>query len=421
VPVDDLLAYIDASPTPFHAVAETVRRLQARGYRALDEQDGWDAAPGDKVYIERGGGSVAAFHMGSAPPPDAGFRLVGAHTDSPNLRVKPNAELKRSGYSQLGVEPYGGVLLHTWLDRDLSLAGRVLLAGAGERLVDFRRALLRIPSLAIHLNRQVNKDGLKLDAQKHLAPVLALDGLENADLRELVAAELGDVKPKEIVAWDLMTYDLQPATRSGASGEFIQAGRIDNLASCHAGLTALTSTDESTERTRAIVLYDHEEVGSRSAQGAASDFLRACLQRLSGGAAEDYHRAVAKSFLISADMAHAIHPNYADRHEPQHQPALGGGPVIKINVNQAYATDGESWASFERWARDAEVQTQRFVVRSDLACGSTIGPITAAELGIRTVDAGNPMLSMHSCREVAAAADVPKMIDVMKRFFHGKA
>lgn len=419
MPVDDLLAFIDASPTPSHAVKETVKRLEAQGYRPLGEAEAWSVTSADKVYIERGGGSVAAFHIGSAAPPDAGFHLVGAHSDSPNLRVKPNPELQTAGYNQLGVEPYGGVLLHTWLDRDLSLAGRVLLADGSHRLVDFRRELLRIPSLAIHLNRQVNKEGLKLDAQKHLAPVLALDGLEESGLRKLIAEELGDVRPKDILAWDLMTYDLQPAARSGPGREFIHAGRIDNLASCHAAVTALTSIDAEVERTRGIVLYDHEEVGSRSAHGAASDFLRSSLQRLSGDTAEDYHRAVAKSFLISADMAHAVHPNYADRHEPNHQPALGGGPVIKINVNQAYATDGESWASFERWARDAEVDTQRFVVRSDLACGSTIGPITAAELGIRTVDAGNPMLSMHSCREMAAAADVPKMIDVMKRFFHG--
>jgi len=201
------------------------------------------------------------------------------------------------------------------------------------------------------------------------------------------------------------------------SREFIHASRIDNLASCHAALSAMTASQSDAKITRGIVLYDHEEVGSRSAQGAASDFLRSCLQRLSGESSEDYHRAVAKSFLISADMAHAVHPNYTDLHEPKHQPTLGGGPVVKINVNQAYATDGESWASFERWAREADVSTQRFVVGSDLGCGSTVGPITAAQLGIRTVDAGSPMLSMHSCREVAAAADVPKMIDVMKRFF----
>ncbi len=418
MPVQDLLEFINASPTPFHAVAQTVARLETQGYRRLREADAWEVDAGDKVYVVRGGGSVAAFHLGSAPAQEAGFHLVGAHTDSPNLRVKPNPELKKAGYGQLGVEPYGGVLLHSWLDRDLSLAGRVSLADGRARLVDFGRELLRVPSLAIHLNRKVNSEGLKLNAQKHMAPIVSLNEVGEIDLRVLLAEELGDVKSEDVIAWDLMAYDVQPATRSGVSREFIHAGRIDNLASCHAGLSALLATGGSAEMSRGIVLYDHEEVGSRSAQGAASDFLRSCLQRLAGGSTEGFHRAVARSFLISADMSHAIHPNYVDLHEPMHQPVLGGGPVVKINVNQSYATDGESWASFERWAREADVTTQRFVVRSDLGCGSTIGPITAAELGIRTVDAGNPMLSMHSCREVAAASDVPKMIDIMMRFFH---
>ena len=417
MPVQDLLQYIDAAPTPFHAVVETANRLEAAGFRALNEGDAWKVAPGDKVYLTRGGGSLAAFHVGSTPAPDAGFRLIGAHTDSPNLRIKPNPEIAKSGYAQLGVEPYGGVLLHTWVDRDLSIAGRVSMKDGSRRLVRFGQTLLRIPSLAIHLNRKVNTEGLILNAQKHLTPILALDGLEGVELRELVAKELGDGTAKDILAWDLMAYDVQPADLGGAGQEFIQAGRLDNLASCHAAVTALLAESGDAEFTRGIVLYDHEEVGSRSAQGAASDFLRSCLQRLAGDLPEDFHRAVARSFLISADMAHAIHPNYSDMHEPKHQPLLGGGPVIKINVNQSYATDGESWASFERWAEDADVHTQRFVVRSDLGCGSTIGPITAAELGIRTVDVGNPMLSMHSCREVAAAADVPKMVAVMRQFF----
>jgi aspartyl aminopeptidase len=418
VPVQDLLQFVNRSPTPFHAVAETVARLEAQGYRRLDEAEAWEVDRGDKVYVVRGGGSLAAFHMGTAPAQEAGFHLVGAHTDSPNLRVKPNPELKKAGYGQLGVEPYGGVLLHTWLDRDLSLAGRVSLADGGARLVDFKRELLRVPSLAIHLNRKVNTDGLKLNAQTHMAPILALDELGAIDLRAFIAEELGDVEAEDVIGWDLMAYDVQTATRSGRNREFIHAARIDNLASCHAGLSALLEMGGGAKTSRGIVLYDHEEVGSRSAQGAASDFLRSCLQRLAGDPAEAFHRAVAKSFLISADMSHAIHPSYADLHEPMHQPVLGGGPVVKINVNQSYATDGESWASFERWARDADVNTQRYVVRSDLGCGSTIGPITAAELGMRTVDVGNPMLSMHSCREVAAASDVPQMIDVMKRFFH---
>lgn len=415
--VRDLLDYIDASPTPFHAVTETVRRLEQRGYRALEEAEVWGLSPGERVYVIRGGGSLAAFQLGTAPAAEAGFRLVGAHTDSPNLRIKPNPERASSGYSQLGVEPYGGVLLYTWLDRDLSLAGRVALSDGSFRLLDFRRPLLRVPSLAIHLDRDVNKKGLVLNAQKHMAPLGGLADGRSLDLAELLAGSLEGVKPNQVVGWDLMAYDLQPATVGGFSGELVQAGRLDNLASCHAACTALLGSSEERAWTRGVVLYDHEEVGSRSAQGAASDFLRSALQRISGERPEDYHRAIASSFLISADMAHAIHPNYGDRHEPEHQPVLGHGPVIKINVNQSYATDGASWAAFERWAREADVPTQRYVVRSDLGCGSTIGPITAAQLGIRTVDVGNPMLSMHSCREVAATADVPRMIQVLSRFF----
>jgi len=414
--LENLRAYIDASPTPFHAVTETVNRLERRGYRALDEASTWQVDPGDKVYVVRGGGSVAAFSLGRVPPVEAGFRLVGAHTDSPNLRVKPNPDRRKNGYAQLGLEPYGGVLLHTWLDRDLSLAGRVMLQDGTAHTVNFARPLLRIPSLAIHLNREVNKEGLILDAQKHLSPILALEA-DARKLAEMLASEIGGVSPNHVVAWDLMTYDVQPASTSGLREEFIHAGRLDNLASCHAALEALLSSSDELDATRGIVLYDHEEVGSRSAEGAASDFLRSTMQRLSGTAADAYHRAAAKSFLISADMAHAVHPNFADKHEPEHQPVLGGGPVIKVNVNQSYATDGETWGAFERWARDVEVPTQRFVVRSDLGCGSTIGPISAAELGIRTVDVGNPMLSMHSCREQAATADVPMMIAVLKRFF----
>lgn len=418
MPTEDLLQYIDAAPSPFHTVAETARRLDAAGYRRLDEAESWSLSAGDRVYIVRGGGSLAAFHLGVDAPADAGFRLVGAHTDSPNLRVKPNPERSRSGTVQLGVEPYGGVLLHTWLDRDLSLAGRICLRDGSSHLVDLERPLMRIPSLAIHLNREVNKKGLLLNAQKHMSPITRMEGTGSFELAALLAEALDGVRTDDVAAWDLMAYDVQPAAVGGADDEFIYAARLDNLASCHAACTALTKAAGDAGPTRGIVLYDHEEVGSRSAQGAASDFLRSTLTRLSNrGGSDDYPRAIARSFMVSADMAHAVHPNYADVHEPEHRPALGAGPVVKINVNQSYATDGEGWARFEGWAREAEVETQRYVVRSDLGCGSTIGPITAAELGIRTADVGNPMLSMHSCREMAAVADVPKMIAVLERFF----
>jgi len=424
----DLLAFIDASPTPYHAVRETARRLTQLGYRELDEREPWTLQPGERVFVTRAGTSIAAFHLGTSPVDRAGFRLVGSHTDSPNLRLKPNAAVLKNGYHQLGVEIYGGVLLSTWLDRDLSLAGRVVVLSGGRpqgHLVDFRRPLLRVPNLAIHLNRTVNTDGLKLNAQEHMVPVLGLESAGPAELRSLLVKELaaGNVRAEagDILGYDLCLYDTQPSTRSGVNGEFLHAPRLDNLASCLSALSALLSTDKARESTCGVVLYDHEEVGSRSSQGAAGTFLRDCLERIvlghSDGRPDAFHRAIRHSYLVSADMAHAVHPNYASLHEPRHQPLMGGGPVIKSNVNQSYATDGETWAFFAALCREAGVTPQHFVTRTDLGCGSTIGPITAAQLGIRTVDVGSPMLSMHSIRELAAASDVAAMIAVLRRFF----
>jgi aspartyl aminopeptidase len=424
----DLLAYIDASPTPYHAVRETARRLSQQGYRALDEGEPWTPRAGDRVFVTRGGTSIAAFHLGTQPVDRAGFRLVGSHTDSPNLRLKPNAAVARNGYHQLGVEVYGGVLLSTWMDRDLSLAGRVVLHAAGKpqpHLVDFRRPLLRVPNLAIHLNRGVNSEGLKLNAQEHLVPVLGLERHGPAELRALLVEELARASVRaeagDILGYDLCLYDTQPSTRSGAHGEFVHAPRLDNLASCYSGLSALLAMKGPAGATCGIVLYDHEEVGSRSAQGADGSFLRDCLERLvlglGDGRPDAVHRAIHHSYLVSSDMAHAVHPNYASMHEPKHQPLMGGGPVIKSNVNQSYATDGESWAYFAALCREAGVAAQHFVTRTDLGCGSTIGPITAAVLGMRTVDVGSPMLSMHSIREMAAASDIADMIRVLMRLF----
>lgn len=428
-PASDLLKYIDASPTPFHAVREATRRLDEAGWRPLDERETWKLQPGDRIYVTRGGSSLAAFQIGRAPLSHAGFRLVGAHTDSPNLRVKPNPERTRCGARQLGVEVYGAPLLSTWMDRDLSLAGRVAVRRSdGEtemHLVDFARPLMRIPSLAIHLNRNVNTEGPILDPQQHLLPVLGLDTEEPLDLRAHLAHELGiatDAGGPAIVAWDLCAYDVQPSSQGGLDGELLHAPRLDNLASCHAALCSLIETGGTPgDPTSGIVLYDHEECGSQSAKGAASPFLREVLQRILAGLDEDmpdaWSRAAAHSFFVSADMAHAVHPNYADRHDPEHQSTLGGGPVIKINANQAYATDVEGWSRFEGLCRAADVASQRFVNRSDLRCGSTIGPIAAADLGITTVDVGNPMLAMHSCREAAAASDVPRMIAALRAHF----
>jgi aspartyl aminopeptidase len=428
--VPDLLQFIDRSPTPYHAVAECVRRLGEAGFTPVAEDAVWSLEAGARRYVVRGESSIIAFQVGSVSPADGGFRIIGAHTDSPNLRVKPRADRTGDGYRQLAVEPYGGVLLHTWLDRDLSLAGRISLRprkpGAGLRtaLLDFERPILRVPNVAIHLYRELRKEGLKLNAQKHMVPVLGLE--DGPCLDELIATELRahDVAadPGDVLAYDLMTYDVQPACVAGTRGDFVLASRLDNLASCHAALSALlVAADADLPRaTQAIALYDHEEVGSRSAQGAAGTFLLSTLGRavdaFKGGAVQGLDRAIARSMLVSADMAHAVHPNYADRHEPGHRPVLGRGPVIKVNTEQAYASDAATSAHFAAICESMGVMPQHFVVRSDMACGSTIGPITAARVGLRAVDVGNPMLSMHSCREMAGAADVEPMIDVLGAF-----
>lgn len=422
---DDLLAYLHASPTPWHATAETKRRLLAAGYRELDEGETWAIAPGDKVFVVRAGSTIAALEIGDEAPEKSGIRWVGAHTDSPNLRLKPNAQLKRHGQFQAGVEVYGGVLLHTWLDRDLAIAGRLHTrqGGLATSLINVTRPIARVASLAIHLDRGVNTEGLVLNPQNHLPPLLAIESGGALDLREFLMSELSGVSATDLVAFDLCFYDAAPPTRGGLRGEYLFSGRLDNLAMCHASLAALLSEPAKTGATRGFVLYDHEEVGSQSAQGAGSPFIADVMKRIvdahpkSSGTRDTLERTLHRSFMISADMAHAIHPNYADKHEAQHAPLLGGGPVIKANANQRYATDGESAARFELWCGDAGFQPQRFVTRTDLACGSTIGPITAALTGMRIVDVGNPMLSMHSIREMCAASDVPKMVGAFRSFF----
>jgi len=430
-PVADLLAFIDRSPTPYHAVAEARRRLEAEGFRELSEADAWELAPGDRRFLVRGGGSLVAFEMGSASPVEGGFRVVGAHTDSPNLRLRPCADSASAGYVRYAVEPYGGVLLHTWLDRDLSLAGSVALrdeGGARTLRVDFGRPLLRVPALAIHLDREVNKRGLVVDPQAHLVPVAGLEGAP--PLAALVAAELraqgiASVEPGDVLAHDLMAYDVQPAVVAGVRGEFVLAARLDNLGSCHAGLSALhlAAQGELPAATRVLVLYDHEEIGSRTAEGAAGPLLAHALERAvagsKGASPQGFARALARSRMVSADMAHALHPNHPDRHDAAHRPLLGRGPVIKHDANRSYATDLRTAGHFAVLCARAGVEPQRFASRNDIACGSTIGPITAARLGIPTVDVGNPMLSMHSCREMAGAADVAPMIEVLRLFFAG--
>jgi len=419
----DLLEFLGDSPTPFHAVASATERLVAAGFKPSAETDSWsDLAPGRYAFAH-GGSSLLAFVVPETKRV-SGFRIVGAHTDSPNLRLKPNAEYRKEGYAQLGVEVYGGVLLNSWLDRDLSLAGRVFVntgKGIETRLVRFTKPMLRVAQLAIHLDRDVN-DGLKLNRQEHLAPIfgLATDSAKGLMTR---IAELLNVAEDAIVGSELMLYDVVAPTLGGRDEEMIFSGRLDNLAMCHAGLQALIDAAARTQSgsdVAVLALFDHEEVGSESAYGAHSGFLPRALERIvasRGGSREDYHRALAGSLCVSADMAHAVHPNYEGRHETRHKPVLNGGPVIKVNAQQRYATSGSTAALFRDLCKKAEVPVQHYAHRTDLPCGSTIGPIASTLLGIRTVDVGNPMLSMHSIRELGGAKDPGMMTKVLGEFY----
>jgi aspartyl aminopeptidase len=414
---DDLRAFVDASPSPSHAVAELARRLTAAGFTELAETDRWEPAPGGTHFVVRHG-SLVAFRMGRGPLAETGLRLVGAHTDSPTFKVRPHSDVRQSGYRLVGVEPYGGGLWHTWLDRELTVAGRVALRGGSTALVRLPGAPLRLPSLAIHLDRSV-RDGLTLDPQRHLVPVWDRDLGSEPGLAEAVASALG-VAADDVVGHDLVLADTQPAAGAGGDGTWVAAPRLDNLACCHAGLLALLAAPAA-ERTQVLVCNDHEEVGSGSMSGARGSFLEDVVERLAAatdpGDPQAVHRALARSVLVSADMAHAVHPTQYDRHEPAHQPQLGGGPVLKVNANQAYATDGTTGGWFAERCAEAGVPVQRFVTRADLPCGSTIGPLTATRLGVATVDVGSPMLAMHSCREVASALDVPLMVGALTACF----
>ena len=417
--IDDLLSYLRASPTPFHAVDQARRRLEAHGFRALDEAEPWDRLAAGSYLVTSSGTNLFAFVLPDAREHRRAFRIVGAHTDSPNLRLKPSAEYTCEGYAQLGVEVYGGVLLNSWLDRDLGVAGRLIVrddrGGLASQLVCIERPLVRVPQLAIHLDREVNERGLVLNRQDHMAPVLGL-AASGASLGKLVAEAAG-VAADRVVGSELMLFDVAPPTLGGAAGELIFSARLDNLAMCHAAVTALAGVARPAA-IPVIALFDHEEVGSGSAAGAASAVLPRILERLAGSR-EDFHQACARSTCISADMSHAVHPNYASRHEPRHRPQLNGGPVIKTNTQQRYATTAATAAMFAELCRAEDVPVQHYAHRTDLPCGSTIGPITATLLGIATVDVGNPMLSMHSARELAGARDPELMTRVLARYLHG--
>lgn len=413
-----LCAYVDASPSPFHACAQAARRLEEDGFTQVAETDRWPTGPG-RHYLVRGG-SLVAWSTEHADGPGTPFRVVGAHTDSPNLRIKPLPDLARGGWQLLGVEVYGGPLLNSWLDRDLGLSGRVTLRadaasgeggadGARTRLVKVDEPILRVSQLAIHLDREVGVEGLKLNAQQHLAPLWGV-GTEPGDFRAFLAQRV-DARPGDILGWDLMTHDLTPSRRIGRERDLIAAARLDNLATSYAGVQALSAaatTPPARPTTKVLALFDHEEVGSLSERGAFSSLLPVVLERISlglGGDREDHLRALAGTVIASGDMAHATHPNYAERHEPQHQIAMNGGPVLKVNNKLRYATDAPGAAAFVLACDQAGVPLQQFVTRSDLPCGSTVGPMTAALTGATTVDFGAPTLSMHSTRELCGVQD----------------
>lgn len=424
------LDFLDRSPTPWHAVDTAALRLRDQGFVEMDEGGPpTRLAPGARGFVRRGG-SILAFRMGRSPIPEGGFRLVSAHTDSPNLRIKPQPVMKSHGWVRLGVETYGGVLQATWTDRDLGVAGQVYVRDGGRQraeLVDVRKPVCRIPNLAIHLNRGVNDDGLKLNAQTQLAAVLAAEGegVEHDPLRALLAAEIG-CAPTDVLTWDLCLFDLARPTLGGLHDEFVFSARLDNLGSSHAAIEALLGSlnGDPPASTAVIALFDHEEVGSTTSRGAQSRMLESLMERLLRDAEWQtpggLGRAIANSWHLSADMAHAVHPGYADKHDAQHMPMVNKGPVIKQNANQRYGTEAETAGLVVRLCEAAEIPYQWFVNRSDLACGSTVGPLVAAQLGLRTCDVGNPMLSMHSVREMCGSRDQKWMVALMQRFLSGE-
>ncbi len=416
-----LCALFDASPTPFHVVDSGAAWLTDEGFTevGLDQRV---EVPGRHYW--RVGGALVAWVVDERHGPETGFRVIGAHTDSPNLRIKPKPDTSQTGWRQLGVEIYGGVLLNSWLDRDLGLAGRVVVRdAAGSRTALFQddRPILRLPQLAIHLDGDLREKGLRLNKQRHMSPVWGV-GPTGPSFSEYLASQV-KVDAGDVLGWDVMTHDLTPATLGGLDDEFLISARIDNQLSCFLAIEALTAVADAPGTVIPMVcLFDHEEVGSVSSTGAASPLLGQVLDRLGaalGADAEATARSRADSLVISADGAHATHPNYPDRHEPDHQIVLNGGPVLKVNSSQRYATDALTGAQFRLACEAAGVPMQTFVNRSDLGCGSTIGPATAGQLGISVVDAGCAQLAMHSAREMAGSADPAWFVAALSEALRG--
>jgi len=415
--LDDLIAFLSASPSPWHVVGTAATRLRAAGFAPVDLTVPEAEMPARGVAVR--GAALVAWRRGDSADARSPLRLVGAHTDSPGLRVKPRPDGGGVGWKQLGVEVYGGALVNSWLDRDLGVAGRVALADGSHRDVLVDDAVCRVPQLAIHLDRDVNERGLMLDKQQHLMPVWGSGQARAGEFAAWLAPRL-NVAAGDIAAWELCLFDRTPPAVLGGDRSLLAAGRLDNQLSCWAAVDALIAASDSTTSTAVIALFDHEEVGSESTTGAAGPMLEHVLERLSlawGGSRSDFLAQLAASTCVSADNAHAVHPNYRERHDPDHQPLVNAGPAIKLNSNQRYATSAGSAAMLRQVFVEASVPSQTFVSRNNMPCGTTIGPITATRLGIETVDVGVPQLSMHSARELCGVDDPISLAVGLRHYF----
>ncbi len=417
-----LLTFIGTSPTPFHAVANAAVLLREAGFHEIDNGCSEVLSAGQRYFTTHNGSSIIAWVMGKTEPAQSGIRMVGAHTDSPCLMIKPQPELTTAGYFQVGIEVYGGALLNPWFDRDLSIAGRVVYRDTDsgqlhQRLIDFKKPVAVIPSLAIHLDRDANT-ARTVNPQINLPPLLfpLVDGRYKTFRDLLVGEQLSGVGAKgvEVIDYELSLYDTQPPALVGLHDDFIASARLDNLLSCYTGLQAILNADDSV--TSLLVCSDHEEVGSGSASGARGPLLQSVLNSM---VPEQAQRAtvIARSLMISADNAHGVHPNFIDKHDVNHGPILNRGPVIKVNSGQRYATNSITSALFRQWCAQENVPVQSFVTRADMGCGSTIGPITATEIGVPTLDVGVPTFAMHSIRELAGSEDGFGLFKVLRAFY----
>ena len=424
---EELIEFIHQSPTAFHVIANTAKELEANGYQYMDISMPWNIEKGGKYYTTKSGSALFAFQIGTEAPEDKGLKLISAHSDSPGFKIKPQPEMLVDGkYLKLNTEVYGGPILMSWLDRPLSLAGRVLLKSDNplapkSQLVDFRKPLLIIPSVAIHLNRSVN-DGMELNKQVDMLPLMGIvnETFEKDNYLLKLIAEKLKVDASEILDFDLFVYEYEKGCLVGPDQEIISSPKLDDLAMVHAGLKALLES-KNTNSTNILCVFDNEEVGSVTKQGAGSPVLRNIIERIMeklGKSQEDYHRTIYKSFMISADMAHSVHPNHPEKHDPVLHPVMNAGPVIKIHANQKYTTDGESGAIFETICQQADVPVQKFVNRSDMVGGSTLGNVSTGKIDIRTVDIGNPMLGMHSVRELGGTLDHTYVTKAFETFYN---